>query len=197
MPEYCDSENSESLTELISSSKIILRQAVDVLDRHLINDDLLTTQSKFLPGSTIGKHLRHARDHFELLIQSICSPPPYTFSYDTRSRNTPMESSREAARKALLQTIERLEQELPAVDPKTPMTLQAVTPYLQAFDTTFGRELWFSALHCIHHWSMVRVIAGEQGITLSDDFGFAPSTLVYHGENILSPALRLNPLTPF
>ncbi|KAJ2920266.1 hypothetical protein MD484_g100, partial [Candolleomyces efflorescens] len=56
---------------------------------------------------------------------------------------------------------------------------------MHEFQSTFGRELWFASLHCVHHWSMVRVIAGEmmitadQGIKLHEDFGFAPSTLVY------------------
>jgi hypothetical protein len=42
------------LTQLLSVSKTILLQAVDVLDNHLTSDDQLTTHSKFLPGSTIG-----------------------------------------------------------------------------------------------------------------------------------------------
>jgi len=94
-----------------------------------------------------------------------------------------MEGERSAARNALLGTIKRLEQVVPRADPSARLTLQAVTPYLQEFDTSFGRELWFAGLHCVHHWSMVRVIAGELNIKLADDFGFAPSTLVYQGRD--------------
>ncbi|KAJ7666443.1 hypothetical protein B0H17DRAFT_1089812 [Mycena rosella] len=175
-----DSEET-TLSQLLKVSRIVLRQGIDLLDNHITSNDQLTVHSQYLPGSTIGKHLRHSRDHFELLLECIKSPPPHVLSYDVRLRNTPMEQDRDAARNALLETIKHLEAIVPGADPSTPLTLQAVTPFLQEFDTSFGRELWFGALHCVHHWSMVRVIAGELNIKLPEDFGFAPSTLVYQG----------------
>jgi len=176
-----DDSLSDSVEKLLFVSKTVLLQAVDLLDNHLNCDDQLTTHSRYLPGSTIGKHLRHARDHFLLLLNVMSSPPPRTLSYDIRVRNTPMETSRTAAREVILDTIKQLEEFVPNANLHDPLTLHAVTPFPQELQTTFGRELWFSALHCVHHWSMVRVIAGEMGITLSDDFGFAPSTLIYQG----------------
>lgn len=92
-----------------------------------------------------------------------------------------MESSRSAARDALVEAIQHLETVVPNAQMNMPITLHAVTPHLQQFETTFGRELWFAALHCVHHWSMIRVIAGELNVQLIEDFGFAPSTLVYQG----------------
>ncbi|KAF8624898.1 hypothetical protein AX15_005766 [Amanita polypyramis BW_CC] len=180
MSDTDDPESSNSLEKLLFVSKTVLLQAIDLLDNHLTSDHQLTTSSQYLPGSTIGKHLRHARDHFQLLLNVITSsPPPHTLSYDVRVRNTPMETSRDAAKESILDTIKQLEEHVPRANLDNPLTLQAVTPFLQEFQTTFGRELWFAALHCVHHWSMIRVIAGEMGITLSDDFGFAPSTLIY------------------
>ncbi|KAJ6519499.1 hypothetical protein C8R45DRAFT_951735 [Mycena sanguinolenta] len=178
-----DSQESgdNGLIQLLQVSRIVLRQGIQLLDDHITSDDQLTVHSQYLPGSTIGKHLRHSRDHFELLLDCIKAPPPHVLSYDVRIRNTPMEQDRKAARAALLETIEHLEEVVPSADPTTPITLQAVTPFLQEFSTSFGRELWFAGLHCVHHWSMVRVIAGELNIKLTDDFGFAPSTLVYQG----------------
>jgi len=174
-------EDVTQLAQLVSVSKTILLQAVDLVENHLTSDDQLTVHSKFLPGSTIGKHLRHARDHFTLLLDCISSPPPHILSYDTRSRNTPVESSLTAAREALLETIRRLEKVVPEAKLNEPVTLNAVTPHTQVFETSFGRELWFASLHCVHHWSMVRVLAGELNVKLTDDFGFAPSTLLYQG----------------
>ncbi|KAK2462057.1 hypothetical protein APHAL10511_006520 [Amanita phalloides] len=170
---------SDSLEKLLFVSKTVLLQAIDLLDNHLASDSQLTMSSRYLPGSTIGKHLRHARDHFQLLLNVLSSPSPRTLSYDIRIRNTPMESSRSAAKESIRDTVTQLEELVPRANVNDPLTLQAVTPFLHEFQTTFGRELWFAALHCVHHWSMVRVIAGEMGITLSDDFGFAPSTLIY------------------
>lgn len=47
------------------------------------------------------------------------------------------------------------------IDLDEPMTLNAVTPDMQALQTSFGRELWFAGLHAVHHWSMIRAIAAE------------------------------------
>ncbi|KAJ4499020.1 hypothetical protein C8R41DRAFT_815762 [Lentinula lateritia] len=177
-----DDENTTNLKDLLFVAQTVLEQAIDLLDNDLKEDEQLTVPSKFLPGSTIGKHLRHARDHFELLLICITSPPPYVLNYDSRSRNTPMEISRKAARTALLDTIRRLQTIVPTSNWNESITLNAVTPFPQTFQTTFARELWFAGLHCVHHWSMVRVIAGEMNINVGDDcFGFAPSTLVASG----------------
>ncbi|KJA25997.1 hypothetical protein HYPSUDRAFT_36852 [Hypholoma sublateritium FD-334 SS-4] len=169
--------------EQLAVAKTIILQAVDLVDNHLTSDEQLTVNSKHLPGSTIGKHLRHARDHYVLLVDCITGPAPRVLSYDTRIRNTPMETSIAGARKALLDTIKQLECVVPTMDFDEEITLQAITPHMHSFKTTTGRELWFASLHCVHHWSMVRVIAGEMGIELDPDFGFAPSTLVYQGES--------------
>jgi hypothetical protein len=171
--------SNEMVFQQLSVAKTVLLQGVDLLDNYLVSDQQLTVQSRFMPGSTIGKHLRHARDHFVLLIACILNPPPRVLSYDTRIRDTPMETSRADARTALMDTIEQLEKAIPTINFQEQISLHAVTPHLHSFQTTIGRELWFASLHCVHHWSMVRVIVGELGLKLTDDFGFAPSTLVY------------------
>ncbi|KAF8446183.1 hypothetical protein L210DRAFT_3610703 [Boletus edulis BED1] len=177
--------HSPQLSELLSISSTVLQQALDLVDNVLTDNDQLTVQSKYLPGSTIGKHLRHARDHFILLIDCIVGSQPYVLSYDVRNRNTPMESSLSEAHDALVSAIARLKEleSSPSIILNHVITLNAVTPFQHTFETTFGRELWFAALHAVHHWSMVRVMAGELGIFLPDDFGFAPSTLVYKGSD--------------
>ncbi|KAI0322276.1 hypothetical protein OF83DRAFT_1038394, partial [Amylostereum chailletii] len=175
----------QQLGQLLDVGTKVLEQALNLLDNSLSSDEQLVTPSKFLPGSTIGKHLRHARDHFAILLDCISSPPPYVMSYDERSRNTPMESSREAARNAIRETMLKLAKVIPAAAVNAPLTLNAVTPYDQTFKSTVGRELWFAELHAVHHWSQVRVIAGEMGIALEDSFGYAPSTLVHRGSSAL------------
>jgi len=202
-----DSQSNASDTEptglsnLLKVSQIILLQARDLLFDTLTADEHLTYESRLMPGSTIGKHLRHARDHFELLLQAITSPPPLILSYDKRMRNTPMESSVSAAHDALSSTITQLEHLLTNcqgdrdhgkgvilvngrhIELDEPMTLNAVTPDMQALQTSFGRELWFAGLHAVHHWSMIRVIAGELDLGIAGTFGVAPSTLLYRGSS--------------
>ncbi|TDL28812.1 hypothetical protein BD410DRAFT_781356 [Rickenella mellea] len=171
------------LERLLLVSRTVLQQAIDMLTGNISSDEQLSFQSNYIPGSTIGKHLRHARDHFVLLADSVAGSPPFVVTYDVRSRGTPMERSRDAAVEALQACIARLEEVAPRVALDQSMTLNAVTPHTQVLQTTFGRELWFAALHAVHHWSMIRVIAGEQNVRLEDSFGFAPSTLIYHGSD--------------
>ena len=187
--------HSAQLSELLFVSSTVLQQALDLVDNALTNNNQLTVQSKYLPGSTIGnlfahtsilaltslmpsigKHLRHARDHFILLIDCAVGSQPYVLSYDVRSRNTPMESSLSEAHNALAAAISRLKEleASPSITLDQVITLNAVTPFSHSFETTFGREvrekitprgcltdsvpveLWFAALHAVHHWSMVR-----------------------------------------
>lgn len=74
-----------------------------------------------------------------LLVESVSSG--YVLNYDVRSRNTPMESSLSEARVALIDAITRLEKVVPQVDIHQRMTLNAITPYPQTLETTFGREV--------------------------------------------------------
>jgi len=179
-----DEEEHTPLENLLAVSETVVRQAIDFVRDDLSSDEQLTFRSKYIPGSTIGKHLRHARDHFILLLESLDADTGKVqdeLSYDVRTRNTPMETSCAAAMEALDDCANRLVQLVPKSDLDADLVLNAVTPHMQRFKTSFGRELWFAALHAVHHYSMIRVIAGEQGIKLEDTFGFAPSTLVYHG----------------
>jgi hypothetical protein len=151
---------SDPLTQQLSVAKTVLLQAIDLLDNYLTSDEQLSTSSQYLPGSTIGtcragtlicldftstlstgKHLRHARDHFVLLAACMLQPPPYILSYDTRIRNTPMETSRSSAKEALLEAIRQLEEVVPSANMNSPITLHAVTPHIQEFQSTFGREV--------------------------------------------------------
>ncbi|KAH0838509.1 hypothetical protein J3R83DRAFT_6826 [Lanmaoa asiatica] len=136
-------DHNQHLSELLFVSSTVLQQALDLVDDVLTDNNQLTVQSKYLPGSTIGKHLRHARDHFILLIDCIVGSQPYVLSYDVRSRNTPMENSLSEAHNALVSAISRLK-ELEASPPITldrVITLNAVTPFPHTFETTFGREV--------------------------------------------------------
>ncbi|KAG9049147.1 hypothetical protein FS837_011066 [Tulasnella sp. UAMH 9824] len=173
----------------------VLQQGLDFCKNTLNDEEQLTYHSKLLPGSTIGKHLRHARDHFHLLIHAFSQPPPYVLSYDTRTRDTPMERSLPAAIESLQTSIDELNSIFspevaaasgslehggrPRLANDTPLTLHAVTPFPQILQTSLGRELWFVALHAIHHYAVVRMLAGELELDVDETFGVAPSTLQY------------------
>lgn len=52
-----------------------------------------------------------------------------------------MEGSREAARVAIESAIAQLKEVVPGIPLDAPITLNAITPYSQTMQTTFGREV--------------------------------------------------------
>lgn len=52
-----------------------------------------------------------------------------------------MESNLSDAREAFKQAISRIEEVVPTASLDLPLTLNAVTPFMQTFETTFGREV--------------------------------------------------------
>ncbi|KAH7340304.1 hypothetical protein B0J17DRAFT_715532 [Rhizoctonia solani] len=186
-------DHSVVIEQLTDVARDVMGQAIGLLQNTLTDDNQLTYRSKYIPGSTIGKHLRHARDHYVLLskavldvtsVESLNGQAPATLSYDARIRDTPMETSITAGVEAFQEAIQQLEDISKYAPEDLPVVLTADTgPYQQVLNTTYGRELWFGSLHAIHHWSMVRVIAGELGLTLDSNFGVAPSTINYHKQD--------------
>lgn len=52
-----------------------------------------------------------------------------------------METNRQAAKEAIQETIDRLKEVVPRCRLDEPLTLNAITPYEQTFQSTFGREV--------------------------------------------------------
>lgn len=99
---------------------------------------------RYLQHGHAGKHLRHARDHFILLLESLNKDTGEVLdelSYDVRTRNTPMETSRAAAMEALEDCANRLVQLVPKASLDADLVLNAITPHMQRFKTSFGREV--------------------------------------------------------
>ncbi|KAF9918258.1 hypothetical protein BX616_009721 [Lobosporangium transversale] len=157
--------------------------------------EIYTKPSALACQGTIGKHVRHLHDHYRILLTSY--PPcmgsdkhEWSVDYDHRSREIPMETDIDVAISELQKLQHALErcrshpQEASSLkmttDLSSPVKLQATIDPSHApvtFETTFGRELWFCSLHAVHHFAMIKVICSEFGITSTEGFGVAPSTL--------------------
>ncbi|KAK1232591.1 hypothetical protein PQX77_004259 [Marasmius sp. AFHP31] len=137
-------QTTKYMKDQVIVAQTVLQQAVEVIDQFLTSDEQLSVHSQYLPGSTIGKHLRHANDHFRSLIQIVDSQSPnsYTLDYDrSRSRNSPMETNRAAARESLTETIRKLGEIADIADWNAAVELHAITPYDQQMRSSLGREV--------------------------------------------------------
>ena len=91
-------------------------------------------------------------------VPSLLSTDSYTLDYDrTRSRNSPMESSRAAAKEKLTETIQKLGEISGTVDWDAPVQLHAITPYEQNMRSSLGREV--CSVTCIAPVLLTRFLA--------------------------------------
>ncbi|CAB4408944.1 unnamed protein product [Rhizophagus irregularis] len=183
-----------------------LQQCIDLL-RCLPSDDKYTYESKFIPSSTIGKHVRHLYDHFRLLLESKQLKEKrktsdgnisdyddqyyeeqkdeskfWIVNYDNRSNNIPVETLRLTAIKRLEQLQTTIINDCTFIPFNTQIRVDVTVDSEMLMDpipfqSTYGRELWFCCHHAIHHFALIRVICAEQNIVVPEDFGIAPSTL--------------------
>lgn len=150
-----------SIDPLFVLSIALIDQIITLLNCTLTSSAQLTHESTLIPGSTIGKHLRHVHDHFRLLLDALVASgndeseeeesvsnesSSIPLSYDTRSRNLPSESLHAAALESFVSLRGRLEREMNRKrgrgwNAKRRMTLTAVIPTPIVVETSVGREV--------------------------------------------------------
>ncbi|KAJ1904520.1 hypothetical protein LPJ81_002449 [Coemansia sp. IMI 209127] len=151
----------------------------------LIPDPAYTRVSAALPGSTIGKHVRHVLDHFSLLLAADPADPSAYVSYMQRERNPATESSPRGGQEAITEMVAVLRSaKALAILPEAPLRIEDTVPTESslcggdaAFVSSWGRELWFCTHHMIHHNAVIACLMHEFGLQPPKEFAYAPSTL--------------------
>lgn len=149
-----------------------------------------TAYCKILPllfNSNIGQHSRHFIEFFQcLMIQS--QQKDGVINYDLRKRNKRIEQEPQYA----IETIDHIIEELPhcisSCDLQLETTYDPNTNDTLTVSTCFDRELLYNIEHTIHHLAIIKI--GLQlvmpNIELPSHFGFAPSTVKYRAELVVS-----------
>lgn len=152
-----------------------------------VPDVVYSCDSVTLRGGTIGKHLRHVVDHFLAAVGGD-SQAESVIDYDNRLRNVPMESSRAVAIREIEAARARVNavRACAAIQPVRVRIMISRDGASAELSSTLAREIAFATHHAIHHQAMMRAIAGEFGIAISDAFGKAPSTLHAQGCRLAS-----------
>lgn len=163
----------ESVMETLDRGEALLSQIAD------------TVYTRALPGAfnaTIGGHYRHCLDHFRSLLEAADSGD---LNYDHRERGTLLEQDRFAALNATRALVEGYRQ-LEAGVLDRPLQVTCKTSYAaagsQAAPSTVGRETMYVVAHAVHHYALVGIMCGLQGVPTPAGFGVAPSTLKHQVE---------------
>jgi hypothetical protein len=138
---------SHEMNELSKTAIGLLAQSIDLIENTLTDNEQFIHESKVMPSSTIGKHLRHLCDHFELLYKQVS-----VLNYDKRDRNTPAENDRWAAKERIVE-IQKTIEENSKISLETPLVLSATIDANDSqqyqFQSSFGRELFYCSIHAV------------------------------------------------
>ncbi|PCJ23233.1 MAG: hypothetical protein COA96_12230 [SAR86 cluster bacterium] len=142
-----------------------------------ISDELYTAESQ--GNSSIGAHTRHILDRFHCFFAGLQGA---YIDYDDRKRDKTIENSIEAAAFALASVAARVEKLNLAEFADTAITVSESVYHkgpAMAIPSTVNRELMGLITHSIHHLAIIAIIARSFGCHMDEDFGKAPSTIVY------------------
>ncbi|AZT82236.1 hypothetical protein EHN06_01005 [Marinobacter sp. NP-4(2019)] len=125
----------------------------------------------------IGKHVRHIIDHYLALLRTVDEQSSGALDYENRQREESLELDKHAACNRLLAIVNSLGQ-LMAARHRTPLLMRHVSDdHDRLVSTSIDRELVFLASHTVHHMAIIAMLAEQEGVEVSDEFGVHPSTL--------------------
>ncbi|GAC1670032.1 MAG: hypothetical protein PVS2B2_00230 [Candidatus Acidiferrum sp.] len=128
-------------------------------------------------SASIGQHYRHVLEHFQRLLQGLRTGE---INYDARERNLRMQTEVAYAslttcdilRELKLWTNGTLEGNCKVI---SIVGFRSSRP--SCLESNIGRELAYCVGHAIHHYAIIRLVSGAIGISVPEEFGFAPATL--------------------
>ncbi|KAJ1938466.1 hypothetical protein EC988_007582 [Linderina pennispora] len=179
--------DSNTTDQLFDSATTTLTQLTQTI--HGLDASTYTRDSSALPGSTIGKHVRHILDHFNLLFHALssnastdsgCNADTMSVNYAQRIRNVSTESDVQAGLEAIRQAVACAEglrkQGVEAGEAIEVVDVMSSGSEV-ALMSTVGRELWFCVHHMVHHNAVIAQLFFEFGLAPSLKAAYAPSTL--------------------
>ena len=154
---------------LLDLNRRFLHQAMHLLGE--IDLETYVNPCSEVFSSTIGQHIRHCVEHYEEFVAALRKNREV--DYDKRPRDLHLETD-------ITEAIARLRK----IRDEFSLLNESCKP-LQVRDcevdivsaSSICRELQFLVSHTVHHFALISVIAGLNGVRTPEDFGIAPSTL--------------------
>ena len=170
----------QQLDYFIAQNVYFLGQGIKLIDE--MSDEVYTSNGHAYFSSGIGKHVRHVLDLYRCLMNA----EEDSVDYDTRQRNPRVEQERHYA----IQETKDIISGLQAIgDRFKNQSLHVIKVNSNEGENLDGistwstssviRELQYIVSHTIHHFAIIGMIYRILGGSPPDDFGVAPSTLLY------------------
>ncbi len=168
-------DSSSNANQLIEGCMHCIGQCDQLLK--LISQDAYVKSSK--GSSSVGAHVRHILDRFNSVFAGLQDG---YIDYDARKRDKSIENSLDTAKFALA-TVGRRIRDVDVSDALGSIVTVSESVHHQlsavSSSSTVDRELMGLVTHSIHHLAIIALIAKNYGYQMNEDFGKAPSTIVY------------------
>ena len=138
---------------------------------HINETDYQQTHPQFL-HSSIGGHVRHIIDFYDLYLQGARKGQ---VNFTERKRDPVLEHNPKKA----WQAISRIESILTNWDGEGDAPIQVISDSGECFASSHGRELEFLVGHAVHHNAMIVAMCESLGVTVSSEMAMAQSTIEY------------------
>jgi len=147
-----------------------LKGHIEVLKQ--LGNEHYTTPITALSNATVGQHTRHIIEFFECLQLQYESG---NINYDLRQRDNKIETDVNYAIECIDAILSGLNNPY-----KTLNLIVELDGKSMVIDSNYNRELYYNLEHCIHHQALIKVaLLTFENITISSEFGVAPSTIQY------------------
>jgi len=162
--------------QLVATAQVILSQIITLTEQ--LTDAEYTSELEVLSGNTIGKHVRHILEFYEILLKGASGS---TINYDERRHDNLFETDVKATQERIKEIMLGIEN----MDMSRSATLEV--SYCQTNQDTvkikssLERELAYNIEHAIHHMAIIKIAIQTvfPSIKVSENFGVAYSTVRY------------------
>ena len=162
--------------QLKATGQTILKQIFDLINQ--LNDAEYSAELDLLNGNSIGKHVRHVVEFFDLLVKGSSNG---LINYDKRSHELLYETNS----KATMEKLQYLSKEIDGITTLDDLILEV--SYADTDDQTVrirssvDRELAYNIEHTIHHMAIIKIAVQAlfPKVRLAQNFGVAYSTVRY------------------
>ena len=162
--------------QLITTSIHILNQLKDLAIQ--LSDEEFSAELDLLQANSLGRHMRHIAEFFDLLVHADLSTP---VNYDRRKHDPVLEEDRHK----MIAKIEKIEEQVQSIELGSPLELELSYTDSESdtvvLSSSVDRELAYNIEHAIHHMAIMKMALATvfPGIRLDDSFGIAYSTMRY------------------
>lgn len=166
--------------QLKDTARTILNQIFDLINQ--LSDEEYAAQLDLLNGNSIGKHVRHVVEFYDLLVKGA---PGKHINYDQRKHEPLLEVNTAVTKEKIQFLIKQIDE----LNPKSDVILEVSYTNTEEdsvkVKSSLEREIVYNIEHAIHHMAIIKiaVMTVFPNMQLAENFGIAYSTVRYHKTN--------------